>query len=138
MTQTLASARLDAAKLRGDFPILQRHISGSRLVYLDSAATSQKPAQVIDAVDGYYRTSNANVHRGVHTLASEATELYERARARVASFVDAPAVEGIVFLRNTTEAINLVASSFARELLQPGDRVVLSGLDDHTKLVAQT
>ena len=135
MSQTLISPALDAAKVREDFPILQRRINGERLVYLDSAATSQKPRQVIDAVEGYYRDSNANVHRGVHTLASEATELYERARARVAAFVDAPAVEGIVFVRNTTEAINLVASSYARELLRPGDRIVLTEMEHHSNLV---
>ncbi len=135
MTQTLAMPALDASRLRADFPILQREINGRRLVYLDSAATSQKPTHVLDAFQNYYTTSNANVHRGVHTLASEATELYERSRERVAGFVDAPASEGIVFVRNATEGLNLVASSYARELLQPGDRIVLTVMEHHSNLV---
>ena len=125
---------LDLERLRADFPILEREVNGHRLIYLDSAATSQKPNQVLDAIDHYYRTSNANAHRSVHRLAAEATELFERARARVAAFIDA-APEGVVFLRNTTEALNLVASSYARELLQPGDRVVLTLMEHHSNLV---
>jgi cysteine desulfurase/selenocysteine lyase len=132
--EATAAPALDAARLRDDFPILTRDVNGRRLVYLDSAATSQKPAHVLEAVSDYYRSSNANVHRGVHTLASEATERYERARARVASFVDASA-DGVVFLRNTTEALNLVASSYARELLQPGDRILLTVMEHHSNLV---
>lgn len=135
MTQTLARTSLDAKRLRADFPIFERAVNGERLVYLDSAATSQKPRPVIEAMDEYYRTRNANVHRGVHTLASEATEAYESARTRVAAFVDAPAVNGVVFVRNTTEAINLVASSYARELLKAGDRVVLTEMEHHSNLV---
>ena len=131
---TVRSPALDVERLRADFPILQRRVAGRQLVYLDSAATTQKPAPVLRAVDAYYATSNANVHRGVHALASEATDLYERARQRVARFIDAPA-EGIVFLRNTTEALNLVASSYARELLTSGDRVVLSVMEHHSNLV---
>jgi len=135
MSDTLVPPRtLDVTRLRADFPILQRRIAGRPLVYLDSAATSQKPQHVLDAVDAYYRTSNANVHRGVHTLGNEATELFEQARVRVARFIDAP-VEGVVFLRNATEALNLVASSYARELLQPGDRIVLSEMEHHSNLV---
>jgi cysteine desulfurase/selenocysteine lyase len=101
---------------------------------LDSAATAQKPSSVYEAVDAYYRSSNANVHRGVHTLASEATDMYELARQRVARFIDAPA-DGVVFTRNTTEALNLVASSYARELLSSGDRIVLSVMEHHSNLV---
>jgi len=135
MSDTLAAPPATAAtRLRDDFPILSRRIAGRRLVYLDSAATSQKPQGVLDAVDSYYRTSNANVHRGVHTLGNEATELFEQSRQRVARFIDAPA-DGIVFLRNTTEALNLVASSYAREVLQPGDRIVLSVMEHHSNLV---
>ncbi len=125
---------LAVERIRADFPILQRAINGRPLVYLDSAATSQKPQPVLDAVDAYYRSSNANVHRGVHALASEATDAYERARERVAHFIDAPS-EGIVFVRNTTEALNLVASSYARELLSPGDRIVLTVMEHHSNLV---
>jgi len=130
-----AESPLDVARIRADFPILSRRINDSALVYLDSAATSQKPVQVLDAVDHYYRTSNANVHRGVHTLGNEATDVFERARERVARFIDAPDPSGVVFLRNTTEALNLVASSYARELLQPGDRVVLTEMEHHSNLV---
>jgi cysteine desulfurase/selenocysteine lyase len=128
------AAALDVAAIRSDFPLLQRTVNGHPLVYLDSAATSQKPQQVLDAVDGYYSLHNANVHRGVHTVGNEATDVFERARERVAAFIDAPA-EGIVFLRNTTEALNLVASSYARELLAPGDRIVLTEMEHHSNLV---
>ncbi|HEY4870213.1 MAG TPA: cysteine desulfurase [Candidatus Dormibacteraeota bacterium] len=134
MADTAVSRGLDIERIRADFPILQRQIGGQPLVYLDSAATSQKPSAVLNAVDDYYRTSNANVHRGVHTLASEATDLYELARQRIARFIDAPS-EGIVFVRNATEGLNLVASSFARELLSPGDRIVLTVSEHHSNLV---
>ncbi|HSP64790.1 MAG TPA: cysteine desulfurase [Candidatus Deferrimicrobium sp.] len=130
----VATAPLDVAGIRADFPILQRTVNGHPLVYLDSAATSQKPQAVLDATDAYYQQHNANVHRGVHTLGNEATDVFESARQRVASFIDAPP-EGIVFLRNTTEALNLVASSYARELLSPGDRVVLTEMEHHSNLV---
>ncbi len=134
MSGVEVAAPLDVAALRSDFPLLQRTVNGHPLVYLDSAATSQKPQQVLDAVDGYYSLHNANVHRGVHTVGNEATDVFERARERVAAFIDAPA-EGIVFLRNTTEALNLVASSYARELLAPGDRIVLTEMEHHSNLV---
>lgn len=127
-------APLDVERIRADFPLLERSVNGRPVVYLDSAATAQKPRQVLDAVDSYYRTCNANVHRGVHTLGNEATDAFEQARQRVARFIDAPA-EGVVFVRNTTEALNLVASSFARELLAPGDRILLSELEHHSNLV---
>jgi cysteine desulfurase/selenocysteine lyase len=126
---------LDVARVRADFPILSRTVAGRSLVYLDSAATSQKPLQVLDTLDHYYRTSNANVHRGVHTLGNEATDVFEQARERVARFIGAPDASGVVFVRNTTEALNLVASSYARELLQPGDRVVLTEMEHHSNLV---
>ena len=125
---------LDLDRLRADFPILAREVNGHRLVYLNLAATSQKPIQVLDAIDHYYQTSNANAHRSVHRLAAEATELFEQARTRVAAFIDADP-RGVVFLRNTTEALNLVAASHARELLQPGDRVVLTVMEHHSNLV---
>src|ERR1017187_459680 len=125
---------LDVARIRADFPILEREIGTHPLVYLDSAATSQKPQMVVDAIDSYYATSNANVHRGVHTLGNEATDAFEHARTRVATFLDAPA-DGLVFVRNTTEAINLVASSYATQLLEPGDRIVVSVMEHHSNLV---
>src|ERR1035437_1364584 len=121
----VAATSVDVARVRADFPILRRTVNGRPLVYLDSGATAQKPQQVLDAVDAYYHEHNANVHRGVHTLGNEATDVFENARERVARFIDAPA-DGLVFLRNTTEALNLVASSYARELLSPADRVGLT------------
>lgn len=125
---------LDVARIRADFPILERQIGAHPLVYLDSAATSQKPRAVVDAIDSYYETSNANVHRGVHTLGNDATDAFEHARARIAAFIDAPA-EGLVFVRNTTEGINLVASSYATQLLEPGDRILVTVMEHHSNLV---
>ena len=129
------SEPLDVERLRADFPILAREVHGHPLAYLDSAATSQKPRQVLDSITEYYASCNANVHRGVHTLGNEATDAFESARTRVARFIDAPSEQGVVFLRNTTEAINLVASSYARELLAPGDRIVLTETEHHSNLV---
>jgi cysteine desulfurase/selenocysteine lyase len=103
-------ADFDVDAVRADFPILQRQVGDRPLVYLDSAATSQKPVQVLDAVERYYRQSNSNVHRGAHTLGNEATELFEGARRRVAAFLDADP-RGLVFTRNATESLNLVAAS---------------------------
>ena len=134
MSEVRTVAPLDVTRLRADFPVLERSVNGHALVYLDSAATSQKPQVVLDAVDAYYAEHNANVHRGVHTLGNEATDIFEGARERVARFIDAPA-EGVVFVRNTTEALNLVASSFARELLSPGDRILLTEMEHHSNLV---
>jgi cysteine desulfurase/selenocysteine lyase len=125
---------LDERRIRADFPILAREVNGHPLVYLDSAATSQKPNQVIEAVAAFYRTSNANVHRGVHTLGDEATAAYERARERVARFIGAAPNE-IVFVRNTTEAINLVAATWAAATLGPGDEIVVSSYEHHSNLV---
>ena len=129
----VAAGRLDTARIRADFPILQRRVGDHPLVYLDSAATSQKPAAVLDAVAAYYRTSNANVHRGVHTLGNEATDAFETARARIARFIDADA-RGLVLVRNATEALNLVASSYS-QLLSPGDRIVATLMEHHSNLV---
>jgi cysteine desulfurase/selenocysteine lyase len=133
-THVVPQSGLDVARIRADFPILERRIGAHPLVYLDSAATSQKPRAVVDAVDAYYATSNANVHRGVHTLGNDATDAFERARERVATFIDAPS-EGTVFVRNTTEAINLVASSYATQLFEPGDRIVVTVMEHHSNLV---
>ena len=106
---------LDINEIRKEFPIFQRETKpGTALVYLDSTATSQKPLAVIEAMDNYYRRSNANIHRGVHTLAEEATAMYEQARVKVARFINAPSAHQIIYTRNTTESINLVAYSWAR------------------------
>ena len=130
----IAAPALDVAAVRADFPLLSRTVNERPLVYLDSAATSQKPQQVLDSISSYYGLHNANVHRGVHTVGNEATDVFENARTRVARFIDAPP-EGLVFLRNTTEGLNLVASSYARELLSPGDRIVLTEMEHHSNLV---
>lgn len=122
--------------MRADFPILAREIRpGVPLVYLDSTASSQKPVQVIQAMDDYYRRSNANIHRGIHTLAEEATALYEGARARVAQFIGAPSPRQVIFTRNATEAINLVAFTWGRANLSAGDVVILTEMEHHANLV---
>ncbi|HXF95666.1 MAG TPA: SufS family cysteine desulfurase [Gemmatimonadales bacterium] len=126
---------LDVARIRADFPLLRRLENGKRLVYLDSAATSQKPECVIQAIVDYYRETNANVHRGAYTLAVRATEAYEAARAAVARFVNAWSPEGVVFTRGTTEAINLVAGSYGRANVSRGDTVVVTAMDHHSNLV---
>ena len=126
---------LDVARLRADFPLLAQRENGHRLVYLDNAATTQKPRAVVDAIVEYYRTANANVHRGAYGLAIRATEAYEAARRKLAGFVNAPAPEGVVFTRGTTEAINLVAGSYGRATLRAGDSVVVTAMDHHSNLV---
>ncbi|MEZ0396852.1 MAG: cysteine desulfurase [Anaerolineales bacterium] len=127
---------LDLPRLRRDFPTLNREVRpGVPLVYLDSTATTQKPLPVLQAMDEFYRRSNANIHRGVHTLAEEATALYEQARAKVARFINAPNAEQVIFTRNATEAINLVAYTWARTNLKPGDLVVLTEMEHHSNLV---
>lgn len=126
---------LDVKKIRKDFPILQRDIRGKKLIYLDSAATSQKPKQVIDAISTHYSTHNANVHRGVHKLTEEATEAYEAARKKIANFVNAGDSRQIVFVRNATEAINLVAYSWGRKNLKRGDEILLTQMEHHSNLV---
>ena len=126
---------LDAARLRRDFPLLDPAPDAARLVYLDNAATTQKPRAVLDAIRHYYETTNANVHRGAYTLAVRATEAYEQARRRVATFVNAWAPESVVFTRGTTEAINLVAGSWGRANVRAGDTVVVTAMDHHSNLV---
>jgi cysteine desulfurase / selenocysteine lyase len=123
------------ARLRTDFPILTRQINGKRLVYLDSAATAQKPQAVLDALDGFYKEHNANVHRGVYTLAEEATAAYEAGRAKAARFIGAPSPREVIFTRSTTEAMNLVAHAWGRSALQPGDAVVLTHMEHHANVV---
>jgi cysteine desulfurase / selenocysteine lyase len=125
----------DVERVRKDFPILQQEVHGKPLVYLDSAATSQKPQVVLDALTSYYATVNANVHRGVHLLSEKATADYEGARARVQRFLGAARPEEIVFVRGTTEGINLVAQSYGRGTVGPGDEVVISALEHHSNIV---
>jgi len=126
---------LDVQAIRADFPILNQMVNGKRLVFLDSAASSQKPSVVIDAMSDYYRTTHANVHRGVYALSEQATDLYENARKRVARFIGAKSSREIIFTRNTTEAINLVAQAWGRSNLKPGDEIVLTELEHHSNIV---
>ena len=137
MTQstTYQSTRFDVEALRADFPILQRRVHGMPLIYLDNAASSQKPRSVIDALTRYYEETNANVHRGVHTLSEEATTAYEAARAKVASFIGSCCPKEIIWTRNASEAINLVAYSCGRANLKRGDRVLLTEMEHHSNLV---
>lgn len=121
--------------IREQFPILHQEINGHPLVYLDSAASSQKPRSVIDAVNRYYELDNANVHRGVHTLGSRATDAYEGAREKVAKFLNAGAPEQIIFTRGTTTALNLVASSYARSVCGEGDEIVITPMEHHSNLI---
>ncbi len=123
-------------KIRAEFPILQREVKpGIPLVYMDSAATSQKPQSVIDAMNDYYRLNNANIHRGVHTLAEEATAMYEKAREKIAHFIGAEKASELVYTRNTTESINLVAFTWGRKFLKKDDLVILSEMEHHSNLV---
>lgn len=126
---------LDVQRIRRDFPILDQEINGHRLVYLDNAATTQKPRRVIDALTRYYETSNANIHRGVHTLGTRATDQYEGARARVAGFIGAANPAEVIFTRNATEAINLVARTWGEEHVGEGDDIVLTVMEHHSNIV---
>jgi len=129
-------AMLDLLRVRNDFPILGRTVTGGkRLVYLDSTATSQKPFSVIQAMNDFYQHTNANIHRGVHTLAEESTASYEGARERIAKFIGAKKAREIIYTRNTTESINLVAHSWGRNKLKAGDLVILTEMEHHSNLV---
>jgi cysteine desulfurase/selenocysteine lyase len=133
---TKSTPGINLQQVRGDFPVLAREIKpGVPLIYLDSAATSQKPEVVVQAMSTYYQEHNANIHRGVHTLAEEATAAYESAREKVAGFINAPDAQQLIFTRNTTEAINLIAFSWARTNLSPGDRVLLTEMEHHSNLI---
>ncbi|MCH8165602.1 MAG: cysteine desulfurase [Planctomycetes bacterium] len=125
----------DVERVRRDFPILQRTINGKPLVYLDNAATGQKPQAVIDTISRYYAAENANIHRGVHRLSVDATAAYEGARAKVQRFIGAARPEEIIFVRSATEAINLVAQAYLRPMLEPGDEVLISTMEHHSNIV---
>jgi cysteine desulfurase/selenocysteine lyase len=126
---------IDAERIRRDFPIFERVVNGHPLVYLDSAATSQKPRQVIDAVSDFYANHNANAHRGIYQLGEEATEAFESARAKLAAFFGAADVHTIVFTRGTTESMNLVAQGWGRKFLREGDEVLLTDMEHHSNIV---
>jgi cysteine desulfurase/selenocysteine lyase len=125
----------DVNKIRKDFPILKQQVNGCPLVYLDNGATSQKPQSVIDAIVNYYSTTNSNVHRGVHTMSQQATDGYEGARAKVREFINASDDREIIFTRNTTEGINLVAHSYGRQNIGPGDDIIVSNMEHHSNIV---
>lgn len=134
-TTELKKTPFDVEKIRADFPILHQQVNGQPLVYLDNAATTQKPSAVIDAISDYYRTDNSNVHRGAHTLADRATVKFEAARDKVAQFINAPSAKQIIWTRGTTESINLVASSWARTFLKAGERILVSAMEHHSNIV---
>ena len=121
--------------IKSDFPTLKLKINGNELVYLDNAATTQKPEKVIDALETYYRSINSNIHRGVHTLSIRATEAYEEARSKIATFINAEHREEIIFVRGATEAINLVANSYVRPILKEGDQIIISQMEHHANIV---
>jgi len=136
MSISTTTQPIDIKAVRGEFPILSREFSsGLSLIYLDSAATAQKPRSVIDAMSSYYELNNANIHRGIHRLAEEATEAYESSRQRVADFINAGSSREVIFTRNATEAINLVSYSWGRANLKPGDVVILTEMEHHSNLV---
>ena len=125
----------DVRKVRADFPILNEQVNGKPLVYLDNAATAQKPNQVIETLDSYYRETNSNIHRGVHTLSEKATAQYEAARVKVKDFINADSTKEIVFVRGATEGINLVAQSFGRDVLTEDDEIIITELEHHSNIV---
>ena len=134
-TNQTSPARLDVAALRDDFPILHQMVNGKPLAYLDNAASSQRPRQVTDAVTHYDQHDHANIHRGVHTLSQRATDAFEGARKRIAAFINAASEREIIFTRGTTEAINLVAQSYARPRLSPGDQILITWMEHHSNIV---
>ena len=121
--------------IKSDFPTLNQKISGNDLIYLDNAATTQKPVSVIEAIENYYKLINSNIHRGVHTLSAKATEAYEDARSRVAEFITAQDRKEIIFVRGATEAINLVAHSYVKPILNEGDQIIISQMEHHANIV---
>jgi cysteine desulfurase/selenocysteine lyase len=126
---------MDIRAIRQDFPILKQHVHGNPLAWLDNAATTQKPQSVIDAISHYYENNNSNIHRGAHTLAARSTDAFEQAREKVRSFLGAASAKEIIFVRGTTEGINLVAQTYGRKFLQPGDEIILSTLEHHANIV---
>lgn len=134
-TNPPSTGKFDVERIRRDFPILRREMHGKPLVWLDSAATAQKPQAVIDRVSRFYEYENSNIHRGAHTLADEAADAYEDARAKVAAFMGAAAADEIVFVRGATEALNLLAAVFSESLLRPGDEIVLTQAEHHANIV---
>ena len=129
------TTKFNVNRIRDDFPILKQMVNGNPLVYLDNGATSQKPQSVIDAIVDYYTTTNSNVHRGVHTMSQQATDGYEGARTKIRQFINARDDKEIIYTRNTTEGINLVAYSYGRQNIGPGDDVIVSNMEHHSNIV---
>src|SRR5712671_1910912 len=130
-----ATTAIDIEKIRAQFPVLHQKVNGKPLIYFDNAATNQKPKQVIEALINYYTGYNANIHRGIHTLAEKATKAFEETRTLAQQFLGARHVEEIICVRGVTEGINLVASSYARTFLKAGDEILISGLEHHSNIV---
>src|SRR5437016_8142924 len=126
---------IDSEKLRSDFPILEQQVHGWPLVYFDNAATTQKPAAVLEALRNYYQRDNANVHRGIHELSNRATAAFEAARARAASFINARSADEIIFTRGTTEGINLIAQAWGAKHVRSGDKILLTEMEHHSNIV---
>ena len=135
MTSLMSTSVIDIEKIRDQFPILHQQVNGKPLIYFDNAATNQKPRRVIKALTDYYQGYNANIHRGIHTLAEKATSAYENTRIAMQQFIHAKHLEEIIFTRGVTESINLVASSYGRAFLRAGDEVLISGLEHHSNIV---
>lgn len=135
MSLTTATSPIDVEKIRKEFPILHQQINGRDLVYFDNAATNQKPKSVIDALVGYYTGYNANIHRGIHTLAEKATKAYEQTRESVRAFINAESTDEIIFTRGVTESINLVAASYGRAFIKEGDEIIISSIEHHSNIV---
>ena len=134
LAQDTAKA-IDLEKVRKEFPVLHQEVNGKPLVYFDNAATTQKPQSVINSLVEYYQGFNANIHRGIHTLAEKATKTYEHTRSSVQKFLNAAEVEEIIFTKGTSEGINLVASSYGRSKVNAGDDVIISGMEHHSNIV---
>ena len=135
MSNTLTKSTLDIDKIRKEFPILDQQVNGKPLIYLDNAATNQKPLRVIDALARHYKVDNANIHRGIHTLAERSTAAFEETRKVIANFIGANEVEEVIFTKGTSESINLVASSWGRKFLNEGDEVLISTMEHHSNIV---
>ena len=132
------TSSLDIQSIRQDFPIISRKVYGKPLIYLDNAATSQKPRQVIKALSDYYENYNSNIHRGVHALSIEATERYEEARSKIAKFIGAKNSSSVIFVRNTTEAINLIAYAWGLTNIRKGDEILTTEMEHHSNPVSYT
>ena len=134
-TTNQIGVKADLTNIRAEFPILHQQVNGKPLIYFDNAASNQKPLSVIEALDNYYKKDHANIHRGIHTLAERATEGYEATRKIAARFINAAEPEEIIFTKGTTEGVNLVAATFGRRFLNPGDEIIITNMEHHSNIV---